>query len=428
MQKFWYFVYRYIISSVIYIAVIVLARFDGKIKEGLKERKNLFIKLRGFCENIGSGENVILFHCVSMGELLQAKPLAKRIKERFPEIKIVSSFTSPSGYENLRNSPEFDFKIYLPVDRYKSAKRFFSMLKPSLWIIVKHDLWPAHLRACSESNIPIILIDANLPQTSKRLKPVVSSFYKSFYKNINLVMPVSENDAERFLKLYPYKDKIIATGDTRYDQVFAGSQAAKNKEIKYLSFYEDKKVFIIGSAWKEDLQHILPALPRLMNENDNLYVIIVPHEPDKVQLSYIEGELVKMNLNYNKYTGLKNLPSERILIIDCVGILASIYKYSYITYVGGSFTTGVHNVMEPAIFENPVLFGPKYDNSFEALEMIKRGGAFPINSEDEVFSLVSSFLRDEQKKEKSGKVAASVVMENLGATERIMNYLENHFL
>lgn len=427
MQHLWFIIYRCSISPIIYFAVIILARFDSKIKKVLIERNNLFKKLQDFQKDLESGEKVILFHCVSMGELLQAKPLAKKIKERFPEIKIVVSFISPSGYDNLKNSPEFDFKTYLPIDRYKDAKKFFSILKPSLWIIVKHDIWPAHLIACSENNIPIILVDANLPETSKRLKPVISSFFKSFYQNIDLVMPVSENDGKRFLKVYPYEDKIIPTGDTRYDQVFTSSQIAKNKEIKHLSFYKDKNVFICGSVWKEDLHHIIPALPKLISENDNLYVVIVPHEPNKVQLSYLEGELIKLKLNYNKYAELEGLPSEKILIIDSVGILASIYKFSYITYVGGSFTTGVHNVMEPAIFENPVLFGPKHNNSFEALEMIRRGGAFPIGNKNDIYSLVSEFLIDKQKKGKSGKIASSVVMENLGATERIMKHLEKIF-
>ncbi len=428
MQRVWFFLYRYIISPIIHFAVIIFANFDSKMKNGLKERKNLFKKLEDFTKDLTDNKKIILFHCVSMGELLQAKPLAKKIKERFPDVKTVVSFISPSGYDNLKSSSGFDFKTYLSIDRYRSAKKFFSLLKPSLWIIVKHDIWPAHLKAASENNIPIILIDANLPETTKRIRPVISSFFKSFYRYINLVMPVSKNDAERFLKVYPYKEKIIPTGDTRYDQVFASSQIAKEKEIKYLSFYKDKEVFIAGSVWKEDSQHIIPALPELLGENDGLYVIMVPHEPSKSQLSYLEEELNKLKLNYNKYTELKDFPSERILIIDSVGILASIYKYSYITYVGGSFTTGVHNVMEPAIFKNPVLFGPKHNNSFEALEMIKRGGAFPINNKDDIYSLVSNFVKEPQKREKSGKIAASVVIENLGATDKIMNHLETYFL
>ncbi|MFC1563022.1 3-deoxy-D-manno-octulosonic acid transferase [candidate division KSB1 bacterium] len=404
-----------------------MAKFNSKIKKVQKERKELFTNLQNFRKDFGIDEKVVLFHCVSMGELLNAKPLAKKIKERFPEIKIAVSFISPSGYDNLKKSPEFDFKTYLPIDRYGNAEKFFSILKPLLWIIVKHDIWPAHIKACSDKNIPIILIDANLPEKSKRLQLFIRSFFKSFYKDIDLVMPVSENDAERFLKVYPFKDKVIPVGDTRYDEVFANSRIAIDKQIKYLSFYKDKKVFTGGSVWKEDMKRVIPALPKLMSEFDDFYVILVPHEPNKVQISYLEGELINLKLAYNKYTELNDFPSERILIIDSVGILASSYKYSYIAYVGGSFTTGVHNVMEPAIFESPVLFGPKHGNSFEALEMIKRGGAFSVSNSDDVYSLVSDFLKDTQKKEKSGKAAASVVLENLGATDRIMNYVETYF-
>lgn len=427
MQRFWFFTYRCIIFPFLYFFVIVLSRFNSKIRKGLKDRRSLFDKLERFRKNLGGSERIVLFHCVSMGELQQAKPLAKKIKERFPEIKIAVSFLSPSGYDNFKESSEFDFKIYLPTDRFKNAEKFFSILKPFLWIIVKHDIWPIHLKACYKNKIPIVLVDANLPRKSNRILPVAKSFFRSFYKDIDIVMPVSENDAERFLMIYPYKDRIITTGDTRYDQVFYNSQIAKDKDIPHLSFYNGKRVFVSGSVWKEDLQHILPALSKLLREYENLYVIIVPHEPDFEQLDYLDRELNKLKLNYNKYTELKDTASERILIIDRIGLLAGIYKHSYITYVGGSFTTGVHNVMEPAIFYSPVLFGPKHNNSFEAIEMVKRGGAFPIDNENDVYCLVSSFLKDPQKREESGSEAASVVMENLGAADRIINYIEDYF-
>ncbi|NVM01626.1 MAG: hypothetical protein HWN67_04790, partial [Candidatus Helarchaeota archaeon] len=219
MNKFWFFLYRYKIFPFIYFSVIVLSKFNTKIRKGLKERRGLFDRLERFRRSLGDREKVVLFHCVSMGELQQAKPLAKKVKERFPEIKIVVSFLSPSGYDNFKESPEFDFKIYLPVDSFKNAEKFFSVLNPSLWIIVKHDIWPNHLKVCSENKIPVVLIDANLPGTSKRILPIAKSFFRSFYKDIDLIMPVSENDAERFLMIYPYKDRIIPTGDTRYDQV-----------------------------------------------------------------------------------------------------------------------------------------------------------------------------------------------------------------
>jgi 3-deoxy-D-manno-octulosonic-acid transferase len=426
MEKFWSFTYIWIIFPLLYFSVIILSRFNGKIKKGLKERNGLFKRIEEFRKTLDSDKKVILFHCVSMGELLQAKPLAKKIKENFSDVKIAVSFISPSGYDNLKESPEFDFKVYLPVDRFKYAEKFFSLLKPCLWIIVKHDIWANHIKACNRQNIPIILIDANLPKTSKRILPIAKSFFKSFYKMIDLILPVSNDNAERFSMVYPYKDKIITSGDTRYDDVYDKSVIASEKTIPYFSFYDDKKVFTAGSVWKEDLRCIIPALSRLVNENKELYVLIVPHEPDFEQLNYLERELFKYKLTYNKYTELNDFPTEKILIVDKIGLLASVYKYSYISYVGGSFTTGVHNVMEPAVFENPVLFGPIHNNSFEALEMLRRGGAFPIYNDKDIYECVSSFLKDSKKKKIAGKEASSIVFENRGATDRIMPYVENY--
>lgn len=426
IQQFWFTIYRWLIFPLIYISFIILSQFNAKIKKGIKDRENLFKNLEEFRGNIGSDKKVILFHCVSMGELEQAKPLAKKIKAEFPGIKIIVSFLSPSGYDNFKKLDYFDFKTYLPSDKMKNAKEFFAILKPSMWIIVKHDIWPNHLRICSECNIPIILIDANMPKTSKRILPVVRTFFKAFYKNISLILPVSENDAKRFATVYPYHENIILAGDTRYDQVFIRSQIAKDKDVGYLSFYKDKKVFLCGSVWKEDLQNILPAVLKLINNFNNLYIIIVPHEPEFEQLNYLENELTKLNLPFNKYAELNGEPSERILIIDTIGILASLYKYAYVSYVGGSFTTGVHNVMEPAIFENPVLFGPKHNNSFEALEMVKKGGAFPINNSKDVYNVISELLSNSEKQKKSGKTASSIVVENLGATDKIMDYIRKY--
>ncbi len=422
VRYFSFLIYGWLLFPFAFTGLKIWSLFNEKVRKGLSGRKELFERLKEFNNN----EKVILFHCVSYGEVLQAKPIAQRIKEKYPEIKTAVSFISPSGYDNLKESPEFDFKTYLPIDKYSYAYRFFSILRPHLWIIVKHDVWPNHVKACSDLNIPIVLIDANLPPTSKRLMPVARSFYRSLYRDFELVLPVSDDDAGRFLKIFPFRDKIVTAGDTRYDQVYSSAQTARDKEVQKLPFFQDKKVFVGGSVWKEDLQHILPALPRIMNEDKSLYVILVPHEIDNEQMSFLGGELKKLNLPFCKYTEIGEVPTERILIIDCIGLLAATYKYGYAAYVGGSFSTGVHNVMEPAIFKNPVLFGPRHANSFEALEMVKRGGAFSIINSDDFYKYASDLINDALKRDKAGETAEAVVLENLGASDRIMVHIEKY--
>ena len=421
-----FFLYTVLIFPLLYIAVLISSLFNDKIKKGLRERKGLFKRLKEF--RIKNSGRLILFHCVSMGEVLQAKPIAKRIKAKSPDVKIVVSFISPSGYDNLKDSSEFDFKTYLPIDRFSYAHRFFSILRPDLWIIVKHDIWPNHVRVCAKLNIPVILIDANLPRTSKRLMPIVKLFFKSAYEDLDLVLPVSESDAERFLSVYPLKEKVIPTGDTRYDQVYSSAQSVKDKDVLKLKFFSNKTVLVCGSVWKEDLENLLHAIQKLIKENKSLYVILVPHEINNAQMSYLEGELKMLELHFNKYSDLKDFPTERILIIDCVGLLAVTYKYGCISYVGGSFSTGVHNVMEPAIFRNPVLFGPKYINSFEAIEMVRKGGAFSINNDNDFYKYVSELLINSKKREDGGIIAESVILENLGASNKIMNYLDKYII
>lgn len=422
-EKLFYIVYDFMVIPLLWFYFFIAQWFNPKIREGRIARRRLKEDLVTWKNSIGSDKKIVLFHCSSLGEVEQAKPLIEAIKREKNEIIIVVSFYSPSGYQHYMPNDSVSLKIYLPFDSSRQAKMFFNILDIKVWIIVKHDIWPNHLRYAKRRGVQMILIDANLPPHSRRIFPLIRLFYKSCFRWFTYVLPVSGEDAERFQFLYPYGDRIIPAGDTRYDQVMLRSKDAKRKELEGFEDMINSPVLICGSVWQSDTEMILPALSKILNKFPALRVIIVPHEPIEEYLLQLEKDLAYSGIRSVRYSALKNHDTRNVILIDRIGILAHVYKYGTICYVGGSRGPGVHNVMEPAIMGKPVLFGPRHTNSFEALELIRRGGGFSVISAEEFKNQVITLLSDERTTVEIGKRAAMVIQEQIGATERIMNIL-----
>ncbi len=389
--------------------------------------QNLEIEL----EDLKKKGKRVLVHCSSVGEWEQAVPLIQRIKEKHPDIAIIVTFFSPSGFNFVKSHADVDLKIYLPIDSLNNARRFFRLIQPQLWIISKFDIWPSHLYVAGKMKIPVAITAATLSINSGRNKGLAGFFHRYLYRAIDYIFPISNDDRDRFLKLFPYPNRLSVTGDTRFDQVyFKGEQAKKKGNVTLFSEIKRNSIILIGgSLWPADEKHLLPALGRLLRRHRNLLLIVVPHELHESHIGAIESFFNETGIETERYTNFKNGngSSCRVVIINTVGLLARIYQQSQIAYVGGSFSSGVHNVMEPAVFSQPVLVGPRHTNSFEAMELMKIGSAFCVNNESEIEEKLEFLITHANERKAAGQQAVNLIKKNLGAADQIIHIMEKRY-
>lgn len=413
--------YNFIFLPLLYVLYHIYAFFNEKAREGLKGRKGIFKKIS---ENYKIDEQyVIWFHCSSVGEFEQAKPLISLLKNKS---NIVLSFFSPSAYNLAKKYADADLICYLPFDTSRNAHKMFELIKPDLLIFIRFDVWPNYVWKAKKFGVPVLLVDASLHKESTRLYPLVRDFLKSVHKHIDLVCSISESDAERLKKLCSKDCRIVVTGDTRFDQVIARKNAIGNKLEGLLPKF-NIPVIIAGSTYTEDETVIIDAYQKVLSSWGKVQLILVPHEPEPRRLDEIENRLSIANLPFVRLSNLKKEFSDEIIIIDRVGVLAELYMLSDITFIGGSFHGSVHNVMEPAVMGKPVIFGPTIYNSLEAYMLMKRGCGIMVQDADELANELIKLLGNKELRENLGESARSLIEENSGATERIIKYI-NEFL
>ncbi len=434
MQTFLFFLYNTFVVPLIWMVFRLGALFNDKIRRGVEGRRDLFRHLQSFESGslIDFGESRrsrksnsqrIWFHASSLGEFEQAKPIIVELKRRHPEVEIIVTFFSPSGYEHSRNYKLATIISYIPFDSYWNAKRFVEIIRPDAAVIMRYDLWPNHIWRLAKENIPIFLVNATMQQDILRRFSIVKSFYKSVYASLNSIFAVSDNDAHAFAAFQIASPKIEVIGDTRYDQVWLRSKEARTKHLLPNRVVKGKKVFVVGSSWESDEEVLLPAFFRLQEKEKNLLMILVPHEPTLENLERIETEL-NGNTSFIRFSDLNDYNAEQVIVVNSVGILLSLYTFASVAYVGGSFKQGVHNVLEPAVFGIPVLYGPRHENSHEAIDLAERGGGIVVKNEEELYRHLQTLLRNEKLRNETGKRALALVKKNIGATERFLSSLE----
>jgi 3-deoxy-D-manno-octulosonic-acid transferase len=250
----------------------------------------------------------------------------------------------------------------------------------------------------------------------------MKSFHRLLFNDFVSILTVSAKDVEAFSLFGLTHPSVREIGDTRYDQVWQRSTDARKKHLIPLSILEEKKIFIAGSTWPEDEEVLLPTIKKLLEYDPKVLVILVPHEPTEEALEAIEKQL-PFKTKSIRFSLLNDYSRERIIIVDSVGILMALYQYADIAYVGGSFRQGVHNVLEPAVYGIPVIYGPRYTNSQEAQELLRRGGGFLINDQLECYRALRALFDDVKARTTAGNAALKLVKENIGATERFMEHL-----
>ena len=425
MKNIWKFFYNLIFLPLFYLLIIFASIFSSKIKNGLRGRKRIFEDLLVKSKLLNKSRKTIWFHSSSYGEFEQAKPIIEQLKKE-NDLNIVVSFFSPSGYNNSRKYPHADLITYLPFDTPTNATRFIERINPNLAVFMRYDIWPNHVWALRKKEIPCFLVDATMRGKSLRKLPLMKSFHKTLFRDIQKILTVSENDAKGFRSFNCTNEQLNIVGDTRFDRVHQRSLAAKGSNLINQEVLNKKNVFVAGSTWEQDEEVILPAFLKLAKFDLSAILIIAPHEPTLLRLEKIEHEFAG-KLSTIRFSHLNNYSEERVIIVDSIGILLTLYTYADAAYVGGSFKQNIHNVLEAAVYGIPVLFGPKIDNSQEAKQLVYMGGGMLVKGKKEAYRRIRSLFSNEKLTAARGKIAYEYVQKNIGATNKIISEINKIF-
>ena len=418
MKKFWFLLYNITVIPFLYLSIRFVGLFNKKVVRGIKGRDRLFEELILDAAALDKSKKLIWFHSSSLGEFEQAKPIIKELKND-KDINVLITFFSPSGYENSKKYPYADLISYIPFDTYSNAVKFIKIVRPNLAVMMRYDIWPNHIWAMKKFNIPCFIVDATMKSNSSRKWPVIKDFHKILYKNITKILTVSEDDIIGFKSFKCKEEQIKAVGDTRFDRVYQRSLTAKERNLIKPEILKEKNIFVAGSTWEADEEIILPAFQKLAKYDKNAILIIAPHEPTLINLEKIENEF-SGKLNTIRFSFLNNYKDERVIIIDSIGILLTLYTYASAAYVGGSFKQGIHNVLEAAVYGIPVMFGPKIENSQETQKLLELGGGIMIKTRQDAYRNLRKLFLDDNLRINKGKISYDYVQKNLGATDKIL--------
>ena len=418
MVKTWFLFYNVFILPPLYISLLIGSLFNSKIRTGLRGRKRIFENLIIDAASLNKPKKLIWFHSSSLGEFEQAKPIIEELKKSY-DVNILVTFFSPSGYINSKKYPYADLVSYIPFDTVSNAEKFISLVKPDLAVIMRYDIWPNHIREMKRAGIRMLLVDATMKERSSRKIPLIKSFHEVLFKKITKILTVSETDANGFKGFGCTDEQLKVVGDTRFDRVYQKSLKAKQTHLIKDEVLKGKKVFVAGSTWNADEEIILPVFLKLHKFLGNIMLIIAPHEPTLLNIENIENEVGRY-VETIRFSHLNNYKNEKVIIIDSIGILSTLYFYADVAFVGGGFKHNVHNVLEAAVYGIPVLFGPKIENSQEPKELQKRGcGILARNKKEAYRELKTLFINDDLRKSKR-EISLKYIEENLGATEKII--------
>ncbi|MBD3178380.1 MAG: hypothetical protein GF417_01650 [Candidatus Latescibacteria bacterium] len=395
--------------------------FNSKFARRASARRRIRARWITGAGSFSPGSRKIWFHVASVGEFLQAKPVISLLTENdSTEIEIALTFSSPSGMENYRKfladseSDMIKFVDYLPMDTPANARFCLDTLEPDLIVYVKYDLWPNLILAASGRGIRQILIAAGLSESSGRYSRAGSWFYGPLYSALELISASTDEEAERFRKCSPGAS-IITGGDTKFDQVYRriteGGSALPVPALPSGSEY-----IIAGSTWPGDESLLLNGYSVLKKRFSNLSLIIAPHEPTPERVAEVIDRGRARSLSPAALSNLDEGMNPPVIIADGIGYLAELYRAGIIAYVGGAFSAGVHNVLEPAVLGLPVLFGPGIDNSHEAKELAALGAGSVVESPERLVEEVSAMLSDRDLIVRRGRTGRDYIESNLGAS------------
>ena len=414
-------VYNIVIYFVLW-GIAIASLFNEKVRKMWRGEREAFKILK---QKVDPNAKYIWFHAASLGEFEQGRPLMERIRKDYPQYKILLTFYSPSGYEVRKNYEGADIICYMPVDTRLNAIRFLRLVRPVMAFFIKYEFWSNFLHILKHRNIPTYSVSSIFREDQV--------FFKWYGRNYAGVLKcftrffVQNEESKRLLEGIGIKD-VDVVGDTRFDRVLQIKEAAKQLPICEAFRtgvassqsadvpHTDFKVFVAGSSWPPDENIFIP----FFNEHKDWRLLIAPHviaeEHLKLILSLIKDKKV---VRYTQTTPEEAAEAD-VLIIDCFGLLSSMYNYGDVAYIGGGFGVGIHNTLEAAVWNMPVIFGPNNKKFQEAQGLLKSGGGFEINTYEDFSSLMNSLMNDEAFLKQAGDKAGAFVAHLAGATDKVL--------
>ena len=414
-------VYNIVIYFVLW-GIAIASLFNEKVRKMWRGEREAFKILK---QKVDPNAKYIWFHAASLGEFEQGRPLMERIRKEYPQYKILLTFYSPSGYEVRKNYEGADIICYMPVDTRLNAIRFLRLVRPVMAFFIKYEFWSNFLHILKYRNIPTYSVSSIF-----REDQVFFKWYGRSYAGVLKCFTrffVQNEESKRLLEGIGIKD-VDVVGDTRFDRVLQIKEAAKQLPICEAFRtgvassqsadvpHHDFKVFVAGSSWPPDENIFIP----FFNEHKDWRLLIAPHviaeEHLKLILSLIKDKKV---VRYTQTTPEEAAEAD-VLIIDCFGLLSSMYNYGDVAYIGGGFGVGIHNTLEAAVWNMPVIFGPNNKKFQEAQGLLKSGGGFEINTYENFSGLMNSLMNDEAFLKQAGDKAGAFVAHLAGATDKVL--------
>ncbi len=405
------FIYNLVI--VIYsFAIRLVAPFNEKASLWVKGRKGIWEKFK----KIERGnKRLIWFHAASLGEFEQGRPVIEAIKQEQPDTVILLTFFSPSGYEIRKNYAMADYIFYLPADYPWNARRFVKLFRPDAAIFIKYEFWYNYLYELNKYQIPTFLISA----VFRSEQPFFKSWGSLHREMLRFFTRLFVQDGESVILLNTIGIKRVEqTGDTRFDRVKQIADTARPID-KIEQFCCGQPAIVCGSTWPSDENLLMDYINQ---DSSHTKWILAPHEIGEGHIKTIIEKCKRKVVRYSATDS--DMVGHDVLIVDCIGLLASAYQYGKIAYIGGGFGTGIHNTLEAAVFGIPVIFGPKYKKFREATALVSNGGAFPVNNGEQLKKTLDMLIKAPDIAKTAGANALKYVNSQLGATPLIKKWLK----
>ena len=404
----------YTFGIYIYIFFIKLVALFGhkKAKQMLEGHKETFRKL---AERIKPGTSYVWFHASSLGEFEQGRPMIEKLRAEHPEYRVVLTFFSPSGYNTAKNYQLADIVCYLPFDTKRNVKRFLSIVEPKMVFFIKYEFWLNYLLALKKDSVPSYSVSSIFRKEQ--------IFFKSWGGRYRLALHCFnrlfvQNDKSKELLKSINIENVSVVGDTRFDRVIKILEQARQLPLIDAFVEGERRIFVVGSSWGQDESIYMSYF----NAHKEWKLIIASHEVNEERVASIVKQYSGRCVRYSNAT-IEEVREADCLIVDCYGLLSSIYRYGDVAYVGGGFGVGIHNVLEAAVYGIPVLFGPNNRKFQEAQQLKACGGGIEIVGINDVAEVMDRFASDAAALEAAGKAAGDYVANNAGASAKIFKAL-----
>ncbi|MCB2376734.1 3-deoxy-D-manno-octulosonic acid transferase [Hymenobacter sp. BT635] len=398
----------------------LVAPFVPKAEQWVNGRRGLLEHIRQTLH--GDTAPRVWFHCASLGEFEQGRPLMEAYAQRHPDHKIVLTFFSPSGYAVRHNWPGAAYVFYLPLDTHANAQAFLDAVQPRLAVFVKYEFWHYLLRGLHQRNIPAICVSAIFRPGQVFFKPW-GGFYRRMLQCFTHIF--TQNEASVQLLRQAGITQASVAGDTRFDTVVR-TALAQPRELPLVDAFTDDwlPVCIVGSSWPEDMPVLTPLMQQYQQE---LRFIVAPHEISEANLRIVEEALPGKVVRYSQAQPA-TVGQATVLLIDNVGLLSQLYRFGHFAYVGGAFGKGLHNTLEAAAFGLPLFFGPTYTKFQEAIDLVELGCAFPVRTAQELKEAFAPLFHHEANRLVVQDLSLEYVHQKAGATARIMQWLDGELV